>query len=101
MLVAPEIGLLSVGVSPRAGDLMTYTAPEASLQHHCSETSSFLLNLPERHKMTRRVLILGGSMAGLAIAHRLLKYTLPQQPDLHVTLVSKVGLMFCSNICCD
>lgn len=40
--------------------------------------------------MTKTVLILGGSMAGLAIAHRLLKYTLPSEPELKVVLVSKV-----------
>jgi hypothetical protein len=36
------------------------------------------------------IVILGGSIAGLGIAHRLLKYTLPKCKDLEVVLVSKV-----------
>lgn len=36
------------------------------------------------------MLILGGSMAGLGVAHRLLKYTLPTEKDLKVIIVSKV-----------
>lgn len=38
----------------------------------------------------KTVVILGGSMAGLGIAHRLLKYTLPKCKDLKVIIVSKV-----------
>lgn len=40
--------------------------------------------------MGKTVLILGGSMAGLGVAHRLLKYTLPNEKDLKVIMVSKV-----------
>lgn len=41
--------------------------------------------------MAKTVLVLGGSIAGLAITHRLLKYTLPKEKDLKVILVSKVS----------
>jgi len=37
----------------------------------------------------KTVLVLGGSLAGLQITHRLLKHTLPHEPDLKVILVSK------------
>jgi apoptosis-inducing factor 2 len=40
--------------------------------------------------MGKTVLILGGSMAGLGVAHRLLKYTLPNEKDLKVIMISKV-----------
>ncbi|RDA96224.1 hypothetical protein CP533_1720 [Ophiocordyceps camponoti-saundersi (nom. inval.)] len=39
--------------------------------------------------MPKTVLILGGSLAGLAVTHRLLKYTRPHVKDLRVVLVSK------------
>ncbi|KAI1754062.1 hypothetical protein F4782DRAFT_61240 [Xylaria castorea] len=39
--------------------------------------------------MTQTVVILGGAYAGVQIAHRLLKYTLPHVKDLKVILVSK------------
>lgn len=39
----------------------------------------------------KTVVILGGALGGLAVTHRLLKYTLPHQPDLKVILVSKVS----------
>ncbi|POR36299.1 Pyridine nucleotide-disulfide oxidoreductase, FAD/NAD(P)-binding domain protein, partial [Tolypocladium paradoxum] len=32
--------------------------------------------------MPKTVVVLGGSLGGLAVAHRLLKYTLPHEPDL-------------------
>ncbi|KAF5602047.1 apoptosis-inducing factor 2 [Fusarium pseudoanthophilum] len=38
--------------------------------------------------MTKTVLILGAGWAGLPLAHRLLKHTLPKVPDLKVILVS-------------
>ncbi|KAM3442236.1 hypothetical protein MY4824_001248 [Beauveria thailandica] len=37
----------------------------------------------------KTVVILGGSIGGLGVAHRLLKHTLPDHPDLQVILVSK------------
>ncbi|KFH40466.1 Apoptosis-inducing factor-like protein [Hapsidospora chrysogenum ATCC 11550] len=37
----------------------------------------------------KTVLVLGGSLAGLQITHRLLKHTLPHEPDLKVILVSR------------
>ncbi|KAK8145989.1 hypothetical protein G3M48_003747 [Beauveria asiatica] len=37
----------------------------------------------------KTVVILGGSIGGLGVAHRLLKHTLPNHPDLQVILVSK------------
>ena len=40
--------------------------------------------------MAKTVVILGGSYAGLGVAHRLLKNTLPNHKDLKVILVSKV-----------
>lgn len=43
--------------------------------------------------MPKTVLVLGGSIAGLAVTHRLLKHTLPIEPDLKVILVSKVGCL--------
>ncbi|KAI1174650.1 hypothetical protein F4777DRAFT_372358 [Nemania sp. FL0916] len=39
--------------------------------------------------MTKTVVILGGAYAGVQIAHRLLKYTLPYVKDLKIILVSK------------
>ncbi|KAI1146680.1 hypothetical protein F4825DRAFT_183576 [Nemania diffusa] len=39
--------------------------------------------------MTKTVVVLGGAFAGVQVAHRLLKYTLPQVKDLKVILVSK------------
>ncbi|KAI1436317.1 FAD/NAD(P)-binding domain-containing protein [Xylaria sp. CBS 124048] len=39
--------------------------------------------------MTKTVVILGGAYAGVQIAHRLLKYTLPHVKDLKVVLISK------------
>ncbi|KAJ8123835.1 hypothetical protein ONZ43_g302 [Nemania bipapillata] len=39
--------------------------------------------------MAKTVVILGGAFAGVQVAHRLLKYTLPQVKDLKVVLVSK------------
>lgn len=41
--------------------------------------------------MEKTILILGGSMAGLGVAHRLLKYTLPNEKGLNVVMVSKVS----------
>ena len=41
--------------------------------------------------MVKTVVVLGASYAGLAVAHRLLKYTRPQEKDLKVVLVSKVS----------
>lgn len=38
------------------------------------------------------VVILGGSLGGLAVTHRLLKYTLPHEPNLKVILITKVTL---------
>lgn len=40
--------------------------------------------------MGKTVVILGASYGGLQVAHKLLKYTLPQEKDLKVVLVSKV-----------
>lgn len=40
--------------------------------------------------MAKTVVVLGGSLGGLAVAHRLLKHMLPREPDLRVVLVSKV-----------
>ncbi|PHH85987.1 hypothetical protein CDD83_10894 [Cordyceps sp. RAO-2017] len=40
--------------------------------------------------MAKTVVVLGGSLGGLAVTHRLLKYTLPQDKDLRVVLVSKM-----------
>ncbi|OAA47655.1 Pyridine nucleotide-disulfide oxidoreductase, FAD/NAD(P)-binding domain protein [Metarhizium rileyi] len=39
--------------------------------------------------MPKSVVVLGGSLGGLAVAHRLLKYTLPREPHLKVILISK------------
>ncbi|KAI6785292.1 Apoptosis-inducing factor-like protein [Emericellopsis cladophorae] len=39
--------------------------------------------------MSKTIVVLGGSMAGLNIVHRLLKYTLPHESDFKVILVSK------------
>ncbi|KAI1815450.1 hypothetical protein GGS20DRAFT_596895 [Poronia punctata] len=39
--------------------------------------------------MTKTVVVLGGAYAGVEVAHRLLKYTLPKVKDLKVILVSK------------
>ncbi|KAJ2992461.1 hypothetical protein NUW58_g2162 [Xylaria curta] len=39
--------------------------------------------------MAKTVVILGGAFAGVQVAHRLLKYTLPHVKDLKVILVSK------------
>lgn len=41
--------------------------------------------------MGKTVVVLGGSLGGLAVTHRLLKYTQPNEQDLKVILVSKVG----------
>lgn len=40
--------------------------------------------------MGKTVVVLGGSLGGLAVTHRLLKYTQPHEEDLKVILVSKV-----------
>ncbi len=40
--------------------------------------------------MVKTIVVLGASYAGMAVAHRLLKYTLPQEKDIKVVLVSKV-----------
>jgi hypothetical protein len=40
--------------------------------------------------MVKTVVVLGASFAGLAVSHRLLKYTRQQEKDLRVILVSKV-----------
>lgn len=40
--------------------------------------------------MTKTVVVLGGSLGGMAVTHRLLKYTRPHEEDLKVVLVSKV-----------
>ena len=40
--------------------------------------------------MTQTVVVLGGSLGGMAVTHQLLKYTRPHQEDLKVILVSKV-----------
>ncbi|KAM0431901.1 hypothetical protein ACHAPT_005154 [Fusarium lateritium] len=39
--------------------------------------------------MTKTVVVLGGSLGGMAVTHRLLKYTRPHEEDLKVILVSK------------
>ncbi|XXG98213.1 hypothetical protein Hte_004535 [Hypoxylon texense] len=44
--------------------------------------------------MTKTVVVLGGAYAGVGVAHRLLKYTKPQIPDLKVILVSKNSHFF-------
>jgi NADH dehydrogenase FAD-containing subunit len=41
--------------------------------------------------MVKTVVVLGASFAGLAVSHRLLKYTRLQEQDLKVILVSKVS----------
>lgn len=41
--------------------------------------------------MVKTVVVVGASYAGLAVSHRLLKYTRQKQPDLRVVLVSKVS----------
>lgn len=40
--------------------------------------------------MTKTVVVVGGAIGGLQVAHRLLKYTRQQEPELKVILVSKV-----------
>lgn len=40
--------------------------------------------------MAKTILIVGGSYAGLTVAHKLLKNTLPTEEGLKVILVSKV-----------
>lgn len=40
--------------------------------------------------MTKTVVVLGGSLGGMAVTHQLLKYTRLRQEDLKVILVSKV-----------
>jgi NADH dehydrogenase FAD-containing subunit len=40
--------------------------------------------------MTKTVVVLGGSLGGMAVTHQLLKYTRPREQDLKVILVSKV-----------
>lgn len=42
----------------------------------------------------KTVVVLGGAVGGLGVAHRLLKHTLPQHKDLKVILVSKVQPRF-------
>ncbi|KAI4863321.1 FAD/NAD(P)-binding domain-containing protein [Hypoxylon rubiginosum] len=44
--------------------------------------------------MTKTVVVLGGAYAGVGVAHRLLKHTKPQVPDLKVILVSKNSHFF-------
>ncbi|SPJ74694.1 uncharacterized protein FTOL_04425 [Fusarium torulosum] len=39
--------------------------------------------------MTKTVVVLGGSLGGMAVTHQLLKYTRPREEDLKVILVSK------------
>ncbi|KAI0393495.1 hypothetical protein F5Y17DRAFT_306768 [Xylariaceae sp. FL0594] len=39
--------------------------------------------------MAKTVIVIGGAYAGVQVAHRLLKYTLPQVKDLKVILISK------------
>lgn len=41
--------------------------------------------------MVKTIVVVGASYAGLAVSHRLLKYTRQQNPDLKVVLVSKVS----------
>lgn len=41
--------------------------------------------------MARTIIILGGSLGGLGVAHRLLKHTQPRERDLRVIIVSKVS----------
>jgi hypothetical protein len=48
--------------------------------------------------MGKTVLVLGGSMSGMGVAHRLLKYTLPHEKDLKVIVVSKVRLITLTSI---
>lgn len=40
--------------------------------------------------MGKTVVVLGGSLGGLAVTHRLLKYTRPNEKDLKVILITKV-----------
>lgn len=40
--------------------------------------------------MVKTVVVLGAAYGGLAVAHRMLKYTRQTEPDLRVVLVSKV-----------
>lgn len=47
--------------------------------------------------MTQTIVVLGGSYAGLNIAHRLLKNTRKTVQDLKVILVSKVSLNWLEN----
>ncbi|KAG8360946.1 hypothetical protein FVEN_g1769 [Fusarium venenatum] len=44
--------------------------------------------------MTKTVVVLGGSLGGMAVTHQLLKYTRPHQEDLKVILVSKNSHFF-------
>ncbi|KAI1769459.1 FAD/NAD(P)-binding domain-containing protein [Hypoxylon sp. FL1150] len=44
--------------------------------------------------MTKTIVVLGGAYAGVGVAHRLLKNTKPQFPDLKVILVSKNSHFF-------
>ncbi|KAH7165487.1 hypothetical protein EDB81DRAFT_877865 [Dactylonectria macrodidyma] len=44
--------------------------------------------------MGKTVVVLGGSLGGLAVTHRLLKYTQPHEEDLKVILVSKNSHFF-------
>ena len=41
--------------------------------------------------MGKTVVVLGGSLGGMAVTHRLLKHTRPHEEDLKVILVSKVS----------
>ncbi|KAI1308097.1 hypothetical protein F5Y03DRAFT_110990 [Xylaria venustula] len=43
---------------------------------------------------SKTVVVLGGAYAGVQVAHRLLKYTKPQVPDLKVILISKNSHFF-------
>ena len=47
--------------------------------------------------MVKTVVVVGSSFAGLAVSHRLLKYTRQKQPDLRVVLVSKVSFPSAGN----
>ncbi|KAL5614336.1 hypothetical protein BROUX41_004442 [Berkeleyomyces rouxiae] len=44
--------------------------------------------------MVKTVVVVGASYAGLAVSHRLLKYTRQQNPDLKVVLVSKSNYFY-------
>ncbi|KAJ4270235.1 hypothetical protein NW762_001911 [Fusarium torreyae] len=44
--------------------------------------------------MTKTVVVLGGSLGGMAVTHQLLKYTRPHEEDLKVILVSKNSHFF-------